>query len=329
MSVRSILVFGVLLALACSGAAGPVFAADSPDWVLAIHGGAGSTPRDLDPETADGYLDAMRLALQKGGGILEAGGTSVDAVELVIRSLEDDPRFNAGKGAVFTHEGSHELDASIMDGSTLECGAVTGVRHIANPISLARLVMERSRHVFLAGAGAEAFAAEMDVPTVPDEYFFNEKRYNAWQKALEKDTFWPGDDKKKGTVGCVALDRHGNLAAGTSTGGITNKRFGRIGDSPVVGSGTYANNRTCAISCTGHGETFIRYQVAHDVSALMEYGGLTLAAAADSVILGKLPEGEGGLVGLSRDGTVVFSFSTDSMFRGATDAKGRLDVAIW
>jgi beta-aspartyl-peptidase (threonine type) len=269
----------------------------------------------------------MRLALRLGGEVLEGGGTSVDAVERVLRSLEDDTRFNAGKGAVFTHEGTHELDSSLMDGATLRCGAVTGVRNIKNPISLARLVMDKSRHVFLAGEGASAFAAEMGVETAPDDYFFNQSRYDSWQKSLETDMFW--EEKKKGTVGCVALDRQGNLAAGTSTGGITNKRFGRIGDSPVIGSGTYANNRTCAVSCTGHGETFIRYQVAYDVSALMEYGGLSLAAAADSVIHGKLPEGEGGLVALSKDGDVVFSFSTDSMFRGATDASGRLDVAIW
>jgi len=253
----------------------------------------------------------------------------VDAVERVIRFLEDDPRFNAGKGAVFTHEGSHELDASLMDGATLNCGAVAGVKHVKNPISLARLVMEKSRHVFFAGEGAAVFAEGMGVEQVGDDYFFNQRRYESWQKSLEKDTFWKEEAEKKGTVGCVGLDRQGNLAAGTSTGGITNKRFGRVGDSPVIGSGTYANNRTCAVSCSGHGETFIRYQVAYDVSALMEYGGLTLVAAADSVIYGKLAEGEGGLVALAGNGEVVFSFSTPAMFRGVTDASGRVEVKIW
>ena len=230
---------------------------------------------------------------------------------------------------MFTHEGRHELDASLMDGATLNSGAVAGVKNVKNPISLARLVMEKSRHVFFTGAGAAAFAEQMGVERVDDEYFFTQRRYDSLQRALEKDTFWKEEAEKKGTAGCVALDRQGNLAAGTSTGGITNKRFGRVGDSPVIGSGTYANNRTCAVSCSGHGEMFIRYQVAYDVSALMEYGGLALAAAADSVIHGKLEEGEGGLVALSENGEVVFSYSTNAMFRGVTDATGRVEVKIW
>lgn len=300
-----------------------------PEWVLAIHGGAGSVAKERLGDREEEYREALREALRIGGGILESGGSAVDAVEQVIHYMEDNPLFNAGKGAVFTHAGNHELDASLMDGATLESGAVAGVKHVKNPISLARLVMDKSRHVFFAGEGASAFAAEMGVELVGEEYFFNQRRYEAWQKSLENDTFWKDENEKKGTVGCVALDRQGNLAAGTSTGGITNKRFGRVGDSPVIGSGTYANNRTCAVSCSGHGETFIRYQVAYDVSALMEYGGLSLASAADSVIHGKLEEGEGGLVALSGSGEVVFSYSTGAMFRGVTDATGRVEVRIW
>jgi beta-aspartyl-peptidase (threonine type) len=299
---------------------------ERPAWVLAVHGGAGSLPEGRTEAELEAYRESLRTALRRGGEVLEKGGTAVDAVERVVRGLEDDPLFNAGRGAVFTHEGTHELDAAIMDGATLACGAVAGVRRVKNPVSLARLVMETSRHVFLAGEGASAFADEMGVERPDEEYFFDQRRYDAWQKSLEKDTFW--EEEKKGTVGCVALDRAGHLAAATSTGGITNKRFGRVGDVPVIGAGTYASDRTCAVSCTGHGETFIRYTVAHDVSALMEYGGLGLRAAADSVIFGKLPKGEGGLVALSRDGEVVFSFSTAGMFRGRADARGLLEVVI-
>ena len=324
--------------------------ATAPAWVLAVHGGAGSMSRDRAPEEVEAYRKALRTALRLGGEVLENGGTSVDAVERVIRSLEDDPLFNAGKGAVFTHEGTHELDATIMDGASLDCGAVTGVRNVKNPISLARLVMEKSRHVFLAGPGAMAFAAEMGVEQVDDDYFFNQRRYDYWRKTLKKDTFWKDEDRKKGTVGCVALDRDGNLAAGTSTGGITNKRFGRVGDSAVIGSGTYANNRTCAISCTE--ASVISKSVAWAGCAAstpkLSLRGLQKKArekrrtivlpegqeerilrAADSVIHGKLPPGEGGLVGLSHDGDVVFSFSTPMMFRGFTDASGRMDVKVW
>ncbi len=296
-------------------------------WAIAIHGGALSVVRP-DLEQQD-YRAALETALRTGTVILERGGTSLDAVEQVIRVLEDDAKFNAGKGAVFTSAGTNELDASIMDGRTLACGAVTGVTTVKNPISLARRVMEDSRHVFFAGQGAEAFARQQGLRIVDPRYFFTQDRWEALQKQLQQDGAEPvaaGD--KQGTVGCVALDRHGNLAAGTSTGGLTNKRFGRIGDSPVIGAGTYASNRSCAISGTGKGEEFIRNAVAHDIAALMEYKQLTLQRAAEEVVLRKLRPGDGGVIGVARDGSIAMVFNTQGLFRGAADSTGRLEVLI-
>jgi beta-aspartyl-peptidase (threonine type) len=303
--------------------------AGSPRWSLAIHGGAGTIPKDIPASERDQYLASLRQALELGRGVLAGGGTSLDAVEKVVRFLEDDPLFNAGKGAVFTHEGTHELDAAIMDGSDLSCGSVAGLKTVRHPISLARLVKERSPHVFLVGEGAEAFATEMkaqyQIERVENSWFDTPKRREQLQEALRQEQ----EAKPKGTVGAVALDQHGNLAAATSTGGMTNKRWGRLGDVPVIGAGTYANNKTCAISATGWGEKFIRHTVAHDISALMEYAGLSLQQAADRVIHGKLEKDDGGVIGVARDGSIALVFNSEGMYRGAADSNGRFEVKIW
>ncbi|HEX6939934.1 MAG TPA: isoaspartyl peptidase/L-asparaginase, partial [Longimicrobiales bacterium] len=294
---------GLAAALALGVAAGlaprPASAQDAHgngDIVIAIHGGAGTIRRgDMTPELEQAYRAKLEEALRAGYAILEKGGTSLDAVVAAIVVMEDSPLFNAGKGAVFTSEGKNELDAAIMDGATLRAGAVAGVTRVKNPIRLARAVMEHSPHVMLAGAGAEAFAGEQGLELVDPSYFFTQHRWDALQRAKAEaagtpvsrpdgpQAFFP-DDRKFGTVGAVALDRHGNLAAGTSTGGMTTKRWGRIGDSPIIGAGTYANNASCAVSATGHGEYFIRNVVAHDICARVEYGGQTLEEAANYVV---------------------------------------------
>ncbi len=305
--------------------------APRPDWAIAIHGGAGVINRDIPEEKKQAYLDDLGAALALGRGLLEEGSPALDVVEQVIRHLEDSPLFNAGKGAVFTHDGKNELDAAIMDGRDLNCGSITGVTRVKNPISLARLVMTESRHVFFTGAGAERFAEDMGVETVDPEYYFVQRRWDALQKALakEKEEAAAAEAEKHGTVGCVVLDREGNLAAGTSTGGMTNKRFGRVGDVPVIGAGTYANNRTVAVSCTGHGEKFIRNNVAHDVSALIEYRGAGVQEAAEAVVHGKLEPGDGGLIAVGANGEIALVFNSKGMFRGAADSGGRFEVAIW
>jgi L-asparaginase / beta-aspartyl-peptidase len=294
-------------------------------WALAIHGGAGTIPKTLPEAEKQQYLRSLEGALKVGREVLSNGGTSLDAVEKVVRFLEDDPLFNAGKGAVYTHEGTHELDAAIMDGRNLACGSVAALKTVKNPISLARAVMEKSPHVFMVGEGAEKFATEMKVERVAPDYFDTPKRYQQLQEALRKEK----EEKDKDTVGAVALDVHGNLAAATSTGGMTNKRFGRLGDVPVIGAGTYANNKTCAISATGWGEEFIKHTVAHDISALMEYAGLTLQQAADRVIHQKLKPGDGGVIGVARDGSIALVFNSEGMYRGAADSTGRFEVRIW
>lgn len=297
-------------------------------YALVIHGGAGAISKaQMTPEKEAAYRSALDSALTIGEKILAQGGSSLDAVESVIASLEDCPLFNAGKGAVFTHDGKNELDASIMDGATQKAGAVGGVSIVKNPIKLARAVMEKSPHVFLTGSGAEAFAKEQGLETVDPAYFFTQERWDALQKALEeeKSKDKTGDnlpltnpDYKYGTVGCVALDKHGNLAAGTSTGGMTNKRWNRLGDSPVIGAGTYADNNACAVSCTGHGEFFIRYAVAHDLCARMEYKDESLESAADYIVNKKLKEkgGEGGLIAVDKDGNIAMPFNSEGMYRG-------------
>jgi len=314
-----------------SAAEAKAASADRPAWALAIHGGAGVIPKDMAEERKQEYFDALEAALGLGRDALERGETALDTVEAVIRFLEDDPKFNAGKGAVYTHEGTHELDAAIMDGRTLECGSVAAVKSIKNPIVLARRVMERSPHVFLIGDGAEAFADDMGVERVSQDYYHTKRRREQLQRALDREAD-QGDEHspdEHSTVGAVALDRNGDLAAATSTGGLTNKRFGRVGDVPVIGAGTYANNRTCAVSGTGKGEQFIRHSVAHSISAAMEHAGLSLEEAARQVIHERLQPGDGGVIAVGRDGSIAWVFNSEGMFRGAADADGRFEVAIW
>lgn len=295
------------------------------DWAIAIHGGAGAmTPDNYTQEEIAGYEAELNAAINIGVTILKEGGSSLDAVELVVRYLEDCPLFNAGRGAVFTNDGKNELDAAIMFGKDLTAGAVAGVGDIKNPISAARKVMENSPHVLMVGKGASLFASQNGAEIVDSSYFYTDKSYQALQRSLER-------DKKMGTVGCVALDIEGNLAAATSTGGMTNKRYGRVGDVPIIGAGTYANNSTCAVSATGHGEFFIRYTVAHDISALMEYKGLSLATASDEVVQKKLVDvgGEGGIIAVDKWGNVHLSFNSLGMFRGYATENGESKVAIF
>jgi L-asparaginase / beta-aspartyl-peptidase len=299
-------------------------AADSQAWAIVIHGGAGPmTKENLDTSLERQYRESLKTALNTGKKILEEGGTALDAVEMTIRVMEDNPLFNAGKGAVFTHEGKNEMDASIMDGSNLAAGAVAVVTNIKNPISAARMVMTRSPHVLLTGAGASQFAKEQGLELVPPSYFYTQRRWNDLQEILKKE--------KNGTVGCCARDRQGNLAAGTSTGGMDNKRYNRIGDTPIIGAGTYASNSTCAISATGHGEYFIRWTVAHDISALMEYKGMSIQDAADLVVNKKLVKagGSGGVIGLDRKGNVAMKFNSEGMFRAFATADGKEAVLIY
>ena len=311
-------------------AAQPPEGSPKPSWALAIHGGAGTISKDLPENVKQGYLKSLAAAVEVGKKVLAEGGTSLDAVEKVVLFLEDDPLFNAGKGSVFTHDGRNELEAAIMDGRDLSCGAVAELKTVKNPISLARMVMEKSPHIIMAGEGAESFADEMKVERVDPKYYFTQRRWDQLQEALRKEKETGSNpDKPRGTVGAVALDVHGNLAAATSTGGMTNKRFGRLSDVIVIGAGTYANNRTAAISGTGWGEKFIKNVVAYDISALMEYKGLTLQQAADEVIHRKLEKEDGGVVAVARDGSIALVFNSEGMYRGAADSNGRFEVAIW
>lgn len=301
------------------------------DIVLAVHGGAGTIRReDFTPELEAAYRDALREALRRGYEVLNGGGGSVAAVEAAVTYLEDSELFNAGKGAVFTTDAAHELDASIMDGRTLDAGAVTGVMHIKNPITLARDLMQRSRHVLLAGQGAELYAQHRGFDLVTQEYFFTDRR---WQSLLTakggEPTFNFGEE---GTVGSVALDAEGNLAAATSTGGLTNKPMGRIGDSPIIGAGTYANNRTVAVSCTGTGELFIRQAVAHDISALMDYRRWKVDRAAQAAIDKVAQIGgpsSGGVIALDKRGNLAMPFNTAGMFRGYVTEDGEIVVKLF
>jgi beta-aspartyl-peptidase (threonine type) len=293
-------------------------------WAIVVHGGAGTITRQrMTPEMEAEYRATLQAVIDTGAAVLASGGSALDAVERTIRLLEDSPLFNAGRGAVFTHEGRNELDAAIMDGSNLAAGAVAGVTDIRNPITAARTVMEKSPHVMLTGKGASEFATEQGLEIVDPSYFRVERRYEELLRAIEKD--------KHGTVGCVALDMNGDLAAGTSTGGMTNKRYNRIGDAPVIGAGTYANNATCAVSATGHGEFFIRYTVAHDISALMEYKGLSLDEAAREVIYDKLVKagGSGGVVSVDGKGNVSMPFNSEGMYRGYKTSGGKKAVFIF
>lgn len=303
-------------------------------FTLAIHGGAGTiSPSLLTPELDAAYRQGLKDALHAGKLILEKGGSALDAVAASVIELENNPLFNAGKGAVYNHIGGHEMDAAIMNGANLEAGAVCGVRNIKNPVLLAKAVMEKSGHVMLAGEGAFQFAEMQGIETAPDDYFNTEHRYKQWLEIKNTDNYQldhtePGN--KMGTVGAVALDIHGHVAAATSTGGMTNKKFGRIGDSPVIGAGTYANDQTCAISCTGHGELFIRSVVAYDISCLMAYKGLSLKEACDWVVMDKLVKigGEGGLVALDSKGNIEMPFNSEGMYRACLDAQGLETIAI-
>jgi beta-aspartyl-peptidase (threonine type) len=307
-------------------------------YAIAIHGGAGTILRSLmTPEKEAQYIKGLQDAIAAGNTILEKGGSSLDAVETAVMSLEDFPLFNAGRGAVFTNKGTHEMDASIMDGKTLEAGAVSGISNVQNPVHLARVIKEKSGHVFLCGSEAETFAKQLNISFQPDEYFYEESRYNQWQEVKDSDgyqldhTVNSGEGKKFGTVGAVAIDVNGNLAAATSTGGMTNKRFGRVGDSPMIGAGTYANNNTCAISCTGHGEYFIRAVVAYDISCLMEYKGLSLKEACDYVVKDKLVKfgGEGGLVAIDKQGNIELPFNSEGMYRAWKKGNTQTEVRIY
>jgi L-asparaginase / beta-aspartyl-peptidase len=301
--------------------------ARKPQWGIVIHGGAGTLRREaLTPQKEAEYRAKLTEALQAGHAVLARGGTSLEAVGAAIRILEDSPLFNAGKGAVFTHDGKNELDASLMDGRTLQAGAVAGLRHVKNPIALARQVMEKSPHVMMVGEGAEAFAKEQGLELVPAEYFRTEERWEQLQRALEKEK----GQEKFGTVGAVALDQAGNLAAGTSTGGMVNKRYGRVGDAPIIGAGTYANAR-CAVSATGHGEYFIRYTVARDICARLEYQDLPLRESAHAVVMDVLVKagGEGGVIAMDSQGHVAMPFNSTGMYRGYMGEDGTAHVAIF
>jgi beta-aspartyl-peptidase (threonine type) len=296
-------------------------------YAIAIHGGAGTILRSgMTPEKEIQYKTALRQALDTGEAVLKNKGSSLDAVEAAVRALEDNPLFNAGRGSVFTHDGKNEMDASIMNGADLRAGAISGVQNIKNPVSLARAVMERSEHVFLAGSGAVEFARTIGTAFMPDDYFFVQMRYDQLQQALASDTIQldhngkaEAPEKKFGTVGAVAIDVNGNLAAATSTGGMTNKRHGRIGDTPMIGAGTYAGNASCAVSCTGHGEFFIRSVVAYDVACLMEYKGLSLKEACALVVKQKLVKlgGEGGLIAIDHYGNIELCFNSEGMYRAS------------
>jgi beta-aspartyl-peptidase (threonine type) len=288
--------------------------------VIAIHGGAGTILRSaMTPEREKAYQAALTAALHAGYDVLKKGNSSLDAVQAAVIALEDSPLFNAGKGSVFTHDGSHEMDASVMEGRTLMAGAVAGVQNVKNPVLLARTIMDESEYVFLSGKGAEEFAVKKNIQMENDDYFFDKFRYDQLIEIRGKGTVQlDHSDKKFGTVGAVATDVHGNLAAATSTGGMTNKHYNRIGDTPMIGSGNYANNNTCAVSCTGHGEYFIRAVVAYDVSCLMEYKGLSLKDACNQVVHDKLLKigGEGGLVAVDRNGNYELVFNSEGMYRG-------------
>ncbi|MBW6497539.1 MAG: isoaspartyl peptidase/L-asparaginase [Bacteroidales bacterium] len=304
-------------------------------YALVIHGGSGNISRErMSPEREAAYLAKLSEALEAGEAILKTGGSSMDAVVAAIMILEDSPLFNAGKGAVFNFEGRNELDASIMDGKTLQAGAVAGITNIKNPITAARKVMENSPHVMLTGRGAEQFAFEEGLEAVDPSYFFDQTRWDQYREFLRGNTQLRGitnPDMKMGTVGAVALDLNGNLAAATSTGGMTGKRFGRIGDSPIIGAGTYANNEACAVSATGHGEYFIRNVVAYDIAAQMMYAGKSLEEAANENVLQKLKEqgGNGGIIAVDRHGNVAMPFNTTGMFRGYIKSTGETEVNIF
>jgi len=293
-------------------------------YTIVIHGGAGTIPETMPDSIKEEYYASLRKALRIGQDTLARGGTSLDAVEVVLRYFEEDPKFNAGIGAVYTSAGTHELDASIMNGSNLSCGAVAGVEHIAHPISLARLVMEKSPHVLLAYQGAEEFAKSIGIQLVPNSYFDTPERKKQLDEYLKKHK-----EGNHGTTGCVALDEYGNIAAGTTTGGMTGKLPGRIGDSPLIGDGTYADDRSCGVSGTGWGEKFMKNAVAFQISALMRFAGMSLHDAVHHVIFDVLQPDDGGVIAVDKDGNYDMEFNTSGMFRGVANSKGVFEVGIW
>jgi len=307
------------------------------EWAIAIHGGAGTISKNKTDSVVQAYKDDLYEALSIGKEILENGGSALDAVEKTINYLEDNPKFNAGKGSVFTHDGEHELDAAVMVGNTRQAGAVTGVKTVKNPISLARLVMEKSKHVMFSAGGAEQFATEMGVERVDQEYFYTKQRYESLKRALQRDqgqSMLQDRSKKSefdhglGTVGCVAVDRQGQIVAGTSTGGITNKLYGRVGDVPIIGSGTYASELV-AVSMTGAGEKIMRAVSGHTVSSYMRFNNAPLEEAGDYLLNEVLDPGDAGMIAVDRDGNIYMNMNTLGMYRGAADSEGRQEVAIW
>ena len=306
------------------------------NFSIAIHGGAGTLVKGLmTPELEAEYKAALQNALTQGYSVLEKGGSALDAVEIAVRLLEDSPLFNAGKGSVFTAEGTHEMDAAIMNGENLKAGAVSLITGIKNPVSLARDIMDKSYHVFLAGEGAMKFAKSNGYTIESPDYFYDEVRYKQWQGIKDSDNFQLDHSAKKdgkfGTVGAVACDQKGNIAAATSTGGMTNKKWGRVGDSPMIGAGTYANNNTCAVSCTGSGEYFIRGVVAYDVSCLMEHKGMSVGEASNEVINKRILkiQGDGGLIAIDTKGNIAMPFNTEGMYRACKTSKGEEVIAIY
>ena len=309
-------------------------------YAIAIHGGAGTILRtNMTNEIEKKYKTALNDSILAGENILLNSGLAIDAVEASIRSLENNPLFNAGRGSVFSHEGEHEMDASIMNGKDLMAGAVAGVKNVKNPITLAKSVMQHSNHVFMAGHGAEVFAKQLNIEMAPNEYFFEQMRYDQLIQAKAYDTIhldhvdnkFENGEKKFGTVGAVALDVFGNISAGTSTGGMTNKKHGRVGDTPIIGAGTYANNQTCAVSCTGHGEFFIRSVVAYDISCLIEYKGFSLKEACNLVVKDKLVKigGEGGLIALDAKGNIELCFNSEGMYRASKKSNEEVYLGIY
>ena len=334
---RHIFLFLAVLFLQCEQVQDQPKQPQEPPFGIVIHGGAGTILKEnMTPELEKEYRKVLAEAVEVGHSILKAGGTSQEAVEKTIHVMEDSPLFNAGKGAVLTAQGYASLDASFMEGKTLNAGAISGVQHIKNPITTAIAVMEQSPHVMLSGKGADAFAASLGFDTVPNNYFITERRINALKRVQEREarkvSFYDPfiRDSKFGTVGCVALDKSGNLAAGTSTGGMTNKKWGRIGDAPIIGAGTYANNNSCGVSATGWGEFFIRSVVAHDIAALVEYKGLDIKTAAKTV-LQKVADlgGDGGVIVLDRQGNVAMEFNTAGMYRAHMNAQGKQTIRIY
>ena len=309
-------------------------------YAIAIHGGAGTILRtNMTNEIEQKYKMALNESILAGENILLNSGLAIDAVEAAIRSFENNPLFNAGRGSVFSHEGEHEMDASIMNGKDLMAGAVAGVKNVKNPITLAKSVMQHSNHVFMAGQGAEVFAKQLNIEMAPNEYFFEQMRYDQLIQAKSNDRIeldhvdnkFENGEKKFGTVGAVALDVFGNISAGTSTGGMTNKKHGRVGDTPIIGAGTYANNQTCAVSCTGHGEFFIRSVVAYDISCLIEYKGFSLKEACNLVVKDKLVKigGEGGLIALDARGNIELCFNSEGMYRASKKSDEEVYLGIY